>query len=120
MCSIVLDGINHIAEIQKTAIGVSLLLFISLGLAARNGSWIWNTYFYGLRPSMALFFHLPNTRDSKAMQEELLQYSLKMRCAGQPELGALKTGQHDDLVTSCLLAVHWLTQRRTTPRVKWF
>jgi len=48
MCSIVLDGINHIAEIQKTAIGVSLLLFISLGLAARNGSWIWNTYFYGL------------------------------------------------------------------------
>jgi hypothetical protein len=38
MCSTVLDGINHIAEIQKTAIGVSLLLFISLGLAARNGS----------------------------------------------------------------------------------
>ena len=64
--------------------------------------------------------HLPNTRDSKAMHEELLQYSLKMRGSGSPELGALKSGQHDDLVTSCLLAVHWLTRRRTTPRVKWF
>lgn len=64
--------------------------------------------------------HLPNTRDSKAMQEELLQYSLKMGGSGRPELGALKTGQHDDLVTSCLLAVHWLTQQRRTPRVRWF
>jgi len=52
--------------------------------------------------------HLPKTADSKALEQELLNYELKMKTAGgTPEMGALRTGLHDDLVTALGLGVYF-------------
>ncbi|MGZ4926317.1 MAG: hypothetical protein ACXV4B_07700 [Halobacteriota archaeon] len=51
--------------------------------------------------------HLSETEDMTVMKEELKNYELKMQPSGQLELGALKTGQHDDLVTALGLGVYY-------------
>ena len=63
--------------------------------------------------------HLPRTQEAKAVQEELLNFELKMRNTSQPEMGALKVGTHDDLVCSLGLAVFYWEKRRI-PRIMWF
>ena len=63
--------------------------------------------------------HLPDTIYSRVMKEELLQHGPKMQGSGTTALAA-KTGQHDELVTSCSLAVLWLAQQRRLGALIWF
>jgi hypothetical protein len=60
--------------------------------------------------------HLPK-QEAAAMEEELLNFNLKVRITGTLELGAVKTGTHDDLVNALGLAVfYW--QNRRIPRIR--
>jgi hypothetical protein len=63
--------------------------------------------------------HLPDTMYSKALQGELLQDGSKIR-GSEAAKPAAKTGKHDDLITSCLLAMHWLTQQKRSRMTIWF
>ena len=56
--------------------------------------------------------HLPRTQEAMAMQDELSNFELKVRTTGTLELGALRTGTHDDLVNALGLAVFYWQNRR--------
>jgi hypothetical protein len=63
--------------------------------------------------------HLPDTIYSRVLKEELLHDGPETRGSGTPQPPAL-AGKHDDLVTSCSLAVLWLTQQRRFSGFIWF
>jgi len=48
--------------------------------------------------------HLPKTDEALALQEELMNYSIKVNDNANFEFGAFKVGTHDDLVTALGLA----------------
>jgi hypothetical protein len=50
--------------------------------------------------------HLPKM-EAAAMEAELANFELKVRNTGTPEMGALRTGAHDDLVTALGLGVFY-------------
>jgi hypothetical protein len=49
-------------------------------------------------------FHAPDTKEVKAMCEELMVYEIKVNDNGKDTYGAFKTGAHDDLATAAALA----------------
>ena len=49
--------------------------------------------------------HLPRTRESQALTEELLDYEIRVDDNANDKYGAFKVGTHDDLVTALGLAV---------------
>jgi hypothetical protein len=63
--------------------------------------------------------HLPDTIYSRVLKEELLQDVPRTPGSRTPQPPA-QTGRHDDLVTSCSLAVLWLSQRRHLGALIWF
>jgi hypothetical protein len=63
--------------------------------------------------------HLPDTIYSKVLKEELLHDGPETQGSSTPQLPA-QTGTHDDLVTSCSLAVLWLTRQRRFSALVWF
>jgi len=48
--------------------------------------------------------HAPDTREVRAMLDELRVYEIKVSDAGKDTYGAMKTGTHDDLATALCLA----------------
>jgi|ERR1700726_899674 len=50
-------------------------------------------------------FHAPDTKEVKAMIEELLVYEIKVDDKGKDTYGSFKTGAHDDLATAAGLSV---------------
>ena len=48
--------------------------------------------------------HLPKTEEALALQEELINYTIKVNDNANFEFGAFKVGTHDDLVTALGLA----------------
>ena len=48
------------------------------------------------------------------MEEELYNFNLKVRNTGTLEMGALRTGTHDDLVTALGLGVYYWQFRPIT------
>ena len=63
--------------------------------------------------------HLPDTIYSRVLIEELLHGGPETESGGTSQLPAHISG-HDDLVTSCSLAVLWLSQRRHLGALIWF
>ncbi len=55
--------------------------------------------------------HLPK-QEAADLQEELHNFNLKVRTTGTLELGALRTGKHDDLVNALGIAVFYWQSRR--------
>jgi len=49
-------------------------------------------------------FHAPDTKEVKAMCEELMVYEIKITDNGKDTYGAFKTGAHDDLATAAALS----------------
>jgi hypothetical protein len=49
--------------------------------------------------------HLPRTRESEALTQELLDYEIRVDDNANDRYGAFKVGTHDDLVTALGLAV---------------
>jgi hypothetical protein len=49
--------------------------------------------------------HLPK-QEAAALEEELYNFELKVRSTGTLEMGALRTGKHDDLVNALGLGVY--------------
>jgi hypothetical protein len=49
--------------------------------------------------------HLPRTRESEALTEELLNYEIRVDENANDKYGAFRVGTHDDLVTALGLAV---------------
>ena len=62
--------------------------------------------------------HLPK-QEAAALEEELLNFDRKVRTTGTLELGALRTGKHDDLVNALGLAVFYWQSRRV-PNIRFF
>lgn len=48
---------------------------------------------------------MPRTADARGLADELLDFEIRVRDSGNDELGAFKTGKHDDLVTALGLSV---------------
>lgn len=61
--------------------------------------------------------HLPRTQEAEAMQEELLNYEIKISDAGHDTYGAFKTGKHDDLVTALGFRVFYADKLRVAPGI---
>lgn len=53
----------------------------------------------------------PDTPLANELRDEILNYDLSSRGTGTPELGALKSGTHDDLVTALGLACFYARRR---------
>jgi len=53
-------------------------------------------------------------QEAAAMEEELYNFNLKVRNTGTLEMGALRTGTHDDLVTALGLGVYYWQFRPIT------
>jgi hypothetical protein len=60
--------------------------------------------------------HLPQ-QEAVAMEDELANFNLKVRTTGTLEMGALRTGTHDDLVNALGLGVYYWQNRRV-PRIR--
>jgi hypothetical protein len=57
----------------------------------------------------------PDTRLADELRDEILNFDLSSRGTGTPELGALKSGTHDDLVTALGLACFHARRRFKRP-----